>query len=264
MRNTIRLPSIQNVASSAHNVINLPRGRTYDFIQFKLTNITAAQMLNFKVNVGSNSIVDVASADVIKNLNTYYNRSNQAGYLTLWFYRPEMATEEESALTSLGTSDIPSLTIEWDCASGLSSPAIEAHAVQRPADKMGLVTKIKEYPVTFATSGKQDIDNIPRGARITAFHLVKSNVSAVELKTNNGGGEGTIVEGTKTLLEAIQKQHGRIPLTASMTHIDLNLLGKIGGPMPTLGLQDMRLKPTIDSSGALTTIVEYIDGINGI
>lgn len=264
MRNTQRLPTIQNVTAGGHAVLNCPLGMSYDFIQFKLGNCTAADLKNFKVKVGSRTHVECDSAQLLEDLNAFYGRDNQSGYFTLWFYRPEMATEEERALTVMGTADIPSLTIEFDIDAGVANPTIEAHAVQRGAQVMGLITKIKTYPVTFATAGRQDIDNIPRGARISAFHLMKSDVSEVELEINNGTGAGKIVEASKGLLEAIQKQHGRTPVTAKMTHIDMNLLGLIGGPMPTRQLQDMRLKPVIDTSGALTTVVEYIDGHNGI
>ncbi len=264
MRNTVKLPTLQNIAAGAHGVLNCPLGMSYDLIQFKLTNCVAADLNNFKVKVGSRTHVEVADAGLLDDLNGYYQRDNQAGYFTLWFYRPEMATEQERALTVMGTADIPSLTIEFDMDAGTTSPAVEAWAVQRGAQPMGLITKIKTYPVTFATSGKQDIDNIPRGARISAFHLQKSDVSEVELEVNNGTGAGKIIEASKGLLEVLQKQHNRTPVTASMTHIDMNLLGLLGGPMPTSQLQDMRIKPTIDSSGALTTVVEYIDGHNGI
>lgn len=267
MRNTVKLPTISNAnVQGGQCVLNCPLGLTYDFIQFKLTNLTAADLENFKVKVGSRTIIEVASAQVLEDLNVYYDRKNQVGYFTLWFYRPEMATEEERALTSMGTADIPSLTIQWKNAAAVAAPDVEAHAVQRAPMPMGLVTKIREYPVTFATSGKQDIDNIPRtaSARISAVHLGKADVSEVEYEINQGAGTSKIIEADKALLEVTQKQHDRAPVTAKYTHIDFNLLGKINGPMPLQGLQDMRIRPTVDTSGQLTSVVEYLDGYNGI
>src|SRR5690606_4286615 len=105
-------------------------GMTYDQIQFKVTNVTASDIKNFKVKAGSRTVVDVASFSVIEDLNTFYKRQSQSGFLTLWFYRPEVM-EDIRALTSFGTSDIPSLTIEFDLDAGVTSPAIEAWAVQR-------------------------------------------------------------------------------------------------------------------------------------
>lgn len=266
MRNLIELPSIQNVVPNSHCVLNCPIGMTYDAIYFQLTNVTAPTMTNFKVKAGSRTIIDVSSAGVLNDLNAYYSRANQAGFFILWFYRPEMVTELERALTSFGTADLPSLTIEWDLGA-TASPAIKAYAVQRSPQNMGLVTKVREYAATYAASGQQQIDNIPRGARITAFHLRKSDVSACELEINSGTGPVKIIQGSKAMLEAQQKASlhtPRVPVSATYTHLDMNLLGTLDGPMPTVNLQDMRLKPTIDSAGTLTTVVEYIDGYNGV
>lgn len=263
MRNLIKMPTLTNVVASGHVVLNCPIGMTYDQISFELTNVTPSEMKNFSVKAGSRTIIDCADAQVLADLNTYYGRPEQAGIFTLWFYRPE-EKEDVRALTSFGTADIQGLTIEFDLDSGVTSPAMTASAVQRGPQPMGLVTKIRRYPVTFATSGKQAIDNIPRGARITAFHLGKSDVSEVELEVNGGQGPAKIVDASKGLLESVQKQYNRVPVTAKYTHIDMNLLGELAGPMPTAQLQDMRINPTIDSSGALTTIVEYIDGYNGV
>lgn len=263
MRNLVALPTIQNVAPGAHCVLNCPVGMTYDLIQFKVTNVAAADLKNFKIKAGSRTVTEVASFEVLEALNTFYNRKTQSGFLTLWFFRPEMK-EDVQALTSFGTADVPSLTIEFDLAGTVSNPAIEAFAVQRAPQISGLVTKVREYPVTYATAGKQQIDNLPRGARISAIHLGKGDVTDVEFEINNGNGPAKIIEASKTLLETLQKQHDRVPVTASYTHLDFNLLGDVAGPLPTVQLQDMRIKHTIGTSGALTAVVEYIDSIGGV
>ncbi|WP_250655050.1 major capsid protein P2 [Alkalimarinus coralli] len=259
-----RLSQPNNVVAGGRVTQHCPLGLSYDSIIFKLTNVTPVQMKNLKVLTGAKAQWDVKDGGVIADINSYYQRDESTGFLTLWFYRPEMSTEEERALTSMGTLDIPSLTVQFDLDGAVTDPAIETYAIRRAAAPMGLITKLREFPTTFATSGRQDIDNIPRGARITAFHLFKDDVSEVELEINNGAGSGKVVEFPKDLLEAVQKQHGRTPLTAKATHVDMNLLGKLKQYMPTAHLKDMRLKPTIDSSGALTTLVEYIDGFQGI
>lgn len=260
-----KLSNPQNVVTGGGRVtMNLPLGLSYDQVVLKLTNITNAQITNIKVIAGAKTLWEIETGTRLAQLNSFYNRPESAGFLTFWFYRPELATEEERMLTTLGTLDIPSLTIQFDLAGAVTNPAIEAYAVRRAAAPLGLITKIKEFPTTFATSGRQDIDNIPRGARISAFHMFKADVSNVELEINNGTGAGKLVEMSKTVLEAIQKQYGRVPVTASATHVDLNLLGKLIQLMPTHNLKDMRLKPTIDTSGALTTVVEYIDGYSGV
>lgn len=263
MRNLIELPTIQNVAAGGTCVLNLPIGMTYDEVIFELTNVTTAQMTNYKLKVGSKTITDVASADVLEDQNKFYARPQAANTFTHWFYRPEVK-EDVRMLTSLGTLDLSAVTIEFKLDAGVVNPAIKAYAVQRAPQVMGLVTKVREYPLAFATSGLQQIDNIPRGARITAVHLKKSDVSRVEFEINNGTGPAKIIEASKALLEVLQKQNMRVPQTAKYTHLDFNLTGDLAGAMPTAQLVDMRFKPFLDTSGQLTVVVEYIDGLNGI
>lgn len=257
-------PTLQNVVPGGRVTLNLPLGLTYDQVIFELTNVSPADMKNLKVITGSKAQWDVTDGARIADVNTFYKRPEKSGFLTLWFYRPEMRTEEERALTSIGTLDIPSLTIQFDLDSGVSNPAIKAYTVRRAPQPLGVITKFREYPTTFATAGRQDIDNIPRGARIQAMHLFKSDVDHVEFEVNSGSGAGKIVDWPKTMLEAVQEQYGRAPLSAKATHIEMNLLGKATQWMPTQKLVDMRIKPTLGSAGALTTLVEYIDGYHGI
>lgn len=264
-RNFEPCPTITNVTPGGRATLNLPLGLSYDQITFVLTDCTPADLKNFKVLTGSKAQWDVSSGETIKDLNQYYGRAEKADRLTLWFYRPEMALEEERKMFTLGTLDIPSLTIQFDIDPAVvATVKIKAKAIRRGAAPMGLITKLREYPRTFATAGRQDIDNIPRGARIAAMHLQKADVSEVELEINNGSGTGKIVDLDKGDLEAAQEQYKRAPISAKYTHVDLNLLGKMEQFLPTANLQDMRLKPVIDSAGALTTLVEYIDGYYGI
>lgn len=268
------LPTVQNVVKNGRATLSCPLGLTYDQIILKLTDLKPANLKNFKVITGSKSQWDLTDGQVIADLNTYYKRTEREGYLTLWFYRPEWATEEERSLCSMGTSDISSLTVQFDIQDATDaagnplpvgvSPAIEARAVRRAPSPMGLITKLKEFPTTFATGGRQDIDNIPRGPRINAFHLFNPGVDYVELEINNGSGAGKVVDYDKGTLELVQDQYKRTPLTAKATHIDLNLLGRIAQPMPTNALQDMRIRPTLAAAGGLTVLVEYIDTFNGI
>lgn len=266
MRNQVLLPTVSGVqAAGGQCVLSIPLGMTYDCIHFAVTNVTAANMLNFKVKVGSVTIIDVASFQDIEDQNTFYKRQTQAGFLTLWFYRPEYM-EDMRAFTSLGTADVKApITVEWTLPA-LTTPAITAYAVQRPPQPMGAITKLRQFTSNFVSSGTMSIGDIPKGARIAAFHLKKTagDISGLDLEINNGSGAALVQTGTKTLHETVQKQHNRLPVTATYTHLDLNLLGDMSSPMPTAQLSDMRLKPTIGTSGSVVVTVEYIDGLYGV
>lgn len=264
MRNHVKLPTIQNVAAGARCDVQLARGLTYDYIIFKLTNVTTADVKNFKVKVGTKNIIEVNSLQTLDKINKYYKRPESSGYFICWFYRPEMQTEEERAVFSLGTKDIGNLSLQFELDSGVTNPAIEAYAMQRTPANMGTVTKIREMPATFATSGIQEIANVPRsGDRISAIHLFKSDISNLEMEINVGAGPANLIDFPKGMLEVVQKAHGREPQTASATHVDLALLGKLNDFMPTMGLQELRLKPTIDTAGSINTVIEYAGGMSG-
>lgn len=264
MRNLIEMPSPQGVAASSKVILNLPVGMTYDELIFQNSaSLTPDKMTNFKVRAGTKTIIDVSSFEVIEDLNKHYNRPQATNIYTLWFLRPEFK-EDVRALYVFGTANVGSLTVEFDIPSGVVSPTCKVYAVQRAPQPMGLVTKIREFPTSYATSGKQQIDNIPRAANIAAVHLKKADVSQVEFEINSGTGPAKIVEASKTILEVYQKQYGRVPQTAKYTHIDFCLTGDFTAPLPSTGLVDMRIRPTVDASGALTTVVEYLDGENGI
>lgn len=266
-----KLPSIANVAPGNQVTLNCPPGPTYDQITFKLTNVTPADLSDVKVILGSKNQWEVRSAATIAKVNAYYKRPEKAGYLTLWFYRPEMKTEEERSATSIGTQvtdggvNFGTLTVQFTIADTVTNPKIEAYRVVRAPRPFLIMTKLREYPRNFATAGEQDIDNIPRqGARINAIHLFKPDVSHVKFEVNNGRTTGRPVDMPKDMIELMQEQYGRAPMSADATTVDLNLLSKLNGPMPTAGLVDMRLKPTIDSSGGVSLLVEYQDSFDGI
>lgn len=266
MRNHVKLTQIPNVVTGTRSHVSLPRGLTYDYVIMKLTNCVASDLENFKTTVNTKNIIEISDAGKLDDISDYYGRPKLAGYFILWFYRPEMATEEERAVFSLGTRDIGSFTLQWDLKSGLTSPAIELYALQRGPSVMGTVAKIRELPKSFGTSGEQVINDIQlTGDRIGAIHLHKAagDVSNISLDINVGNGPSRLIDMPKDVLEVVQKLHERVPQTALYTHIDATLLGKIGEPIPTRGIQEMLIKPTLTTGGQTTAIVEYFGGHAG-
>jgi hypothetical protein len=262
MRITQRLPSLSNVAAGLTAVLNCPRGLTYDKIvlQYSGTSVTRAMLEKIRVKINGKPIQEYSDGDELQSINDYYGRADNTGAVTLYFNRPEMDNVQGQRVTGLGTSDIQTLSVEFDVASGAPADfAVVAYALQSEAQPLGLITKVKKYPASYATSGLMEIDNIVKGGRIMAIHLFKSDVSKVELEVD----KQTVYEATKSVGEILQKEAGRAPVTASATHIDFIQEGDIAQALITAGVSDMRLKPTIDTSGALNVVVEYLDGLAG-
>lgn len=261
MRVTKRLPSLSNVAAGSTSVLNLPLGRTYENIKLVYAGVTLAQLKNIQLKANGKVFQRFADGNEIDLINKYYGRPAADGILTMWFVQPEMKTARDERITALGTADLKTLTLEFDIDAGAANPVITAHAIQSEAAPFGLCTKVLRFPVNSAVTGVQEIDNLPTaGARIKAIHLLKSDVSAVELEINGF----LAYEASKALSEQNQKDYARVPQTASATHLDFVLEGDMAQAVVTQGVQDMRLRQTLETAGATNILVEYYDGLAGI
>jgi hypothetical protein len=260
MRITKQLPSLSNVAASSKATLNCPVGLTYDQVTFEYSGITAAQLTNLQVDINGKTVQYFASATDVVLLNDYYGRPKTAGFLTLHFNRPEMDYEQGmNRLTGLGTSDVQTLQISMDCAAA-TTPVIAAHAVLSDPQPLGLITKIKRFQVSASAIGQFEIDNIPRAGRICALHLMNDGITDVEVELDSR----KVTDASKTLIGALQTENGRTPQTAAMTSIDYCLEGDIKQAMTMQGVQDFRIRPTIDAAEAVPIYVEYLDGFAGI
>lgn len=256
------LPTIANVGAGNKVVLHCPVGPTYESVTLVQggTSFTRAHLTNISVMVNGKEIQRYADGDELDALNDYYGRSDTANYLTLHFSRPELVELAMRRLPAIGTADVTSFTIEADIAAGASAPTLTASALVRAPEPLGLITKVKRFPVTYSTSGQQSIDSLVRGPRIGALHLKKSDVSAVKVEVDGV----TVWDATKTLGEVKQKEAGRTPQTAAYSHVDFLLDNDIASALVTSQRQDLRVLPTLGSSGALVAIVEYLDEWAGI
>lgn len=262
MRKLVKMPSVQNCSAGAIATVDLPTGLTYDVFMLKLTNITLAQLTDIELRINGKTVQEFASGTELDQLNTYHGRVAFAnGILRLWQIRPELKLPGEQRLTALGTGDVQTLSLSCAIDAACVSPNIEVYAQQSAKTPLGLITKIRAFPRTFATSGKQEIDTIPRsGARIACIHLFKDDISDCQVQVD--GREA--LNATKVILGEVQKDFGKVPQTAAATHIDFIVNGVVEDSLPTQNVQDFRVQPTLDTSGSVRVLVEYLDAFAGI
>lgn len=261
MREHAKLPTVYNVTPGGEFTLECPVRPTYEKITLKLTNITPAQLTALEIRVDGRPVQRFKDAVRVNAINNYYKRGVTGGYVDFHFTRPEMASVFEQRMTALGTADIKTLTIVGKIDAACVSPAVEAYAIRSEPQPIGLITKIREFPMSFAVSGQVDIDKIPLSrAALAAIHLFKSDVSACTVEANNA----KIYERPKEAGEHDQSGRNRTPQNAACTHLDFMLEGSIREALTTEGIQDFRLRPTIASSGSLDVVVEYLDGIGGL
>lgn len=253
---------MSNVVAGSQSTLAMSCGLTYEQLIIKFSGVTLAQLKKPELVINGKTIQQYDSCAEIDAINQFYGRGASAnGVLVLYFVRPELDTLADQRLTALGTQDVQNLTFQFDVDAGAAAPVVECFAIQSAQQPLGMVTKVKSFSSSFATDGEQEISNIPRsGARIAAIHFKKADISKIEVEANST----LIVEQEKSFGEEIQSAAGRTAQTATMTHVDFLLDGDINHALQTVGLFDLRFRPTLDTSGQVGVLVEYLDQYAGI
>jgi len=262
MRITQTLPSFDNVAAGSTATQRCPVGLTYDKITIAYSGVTRAQLQNIEVVIGSKTVQTFKDGDRLQALNSFYGRPDDAGYLTLFFARPEMHDLQSQRVTALGTADVQTLTVKIDIDAAAAAPVLTSTATLSDAQPLGLVNKVKEYSLSSSVAGQILINELALGPRIQAIHFIKSDVTNIQIDANSR----RVFEGDKSLIETLQKEAGRVPQTATMTTADWMLEGDVAQAFisdPRL-IQDLRIRPTLGTAGALDLAVEYLDQWSGI
>lgn len=269
MRIYRKLTNIQNVAPGKTAQIICPVRYTYDKIQLAYTGtaIVRSHLTNITVECNGEPVQTYKDGDRLDQYNDYYGRADTAGYLTIYFNRPEMKTFEDERICGLGTADLTNLVVKIDIAAGAPADiGITAEAQLSDPQPLGLFTRVKTVNYNSAVSGQVDVDKISVGPRILAIHCFKSDISAVEVYLD----EAKVYEASKTVGEVFQKEVrpvARVPQTAVATHIDWGLEGDLAQAMvtqsnePNRPNKDLLIKPTLTTSGAVDFLVEYLDGL---
>lgn len=260
MRLTKKMPSLANVGAGQTATLNMPVGNTYDRLEVQYSGVTLAELKNIELVINGKPVMSFKDGPTIEALNDYYGRAKTAGFLTLHFARPEMSTLEQQRLTSIGTLDVSTLALNIDIDGAAAAPVITAHAIQSEPAPLGAFIKVREFQFDASVSGQVEISTLPRGPRILAAHLFKSDVTSLQVELDGQ----LVLDGSKSLLQSIQKTYGRVPQTDIATHFDTALEGDLSQALVTNNAQDMRFRADLATAGALRFTVEYLDGFAGI
>lgn len=262
MRMLVKLPSLTNVAAGSTATLNCPIGRSYDRLIFEYKNLTLAQIKNLRIEIDGKPIQEFKDAVQLDDLNKYYARYDEAGFISVWFNRPEMNSLDHQRVTRLGTTGVQTFQVSFDIAEEAENPSVIAHALQSDAGPLGMITKVKQFVMSSATAGQFEIDSIPKGPRILAIHFFKPNVKSVEVEQNSR----KIREGSKELLQFLQRESGRVPMTAKATSVDFTLESDLYHSLETNPqfIQDQRFRLDLATAGEVRVVVEYLDFIAGI
>lgn len=267
MQRQIPLSNIQNVGAGKKTQIICPVGDTYDKIVLAYTGTAVARshLTNIKVIASGEEVQNYTDGDALDQINDYYGRSDDAGYLTLHFNRTEMKGLSDERIYGMGTADQKSFVIEIDVPAGAPADfGLTADAVVSAPQPLGVFTRVKKFNFNASVAGDLDITTLTMGPRIMAIHVVKADASRVLVKAD----EVTIFDTTKVKAQVVQKLYKRVPQTAAMTHVDLCLEGDAAAAMitelndpsrPYKTTKDVLVRPYLDTAGAGYLLVEYFD-----
>ena len=238
-------------------------GPTYEVFYFYLKGgLTLAHLKNIRVEVRGKPIWSLKDGAQLQAINKFYKRplSERSDVLPFWFYRPELNEIAERRNFALGTFDVDTLAIVMDIdESAPEGCDIEIKARTTAPQRIGVITKIKQYPQTFAQGGEQDIADIPRrDAAIVGMHLQTPHVSAMKLEMDNM----KVVEGSKTELHDAYSEW--VAPQTGFSHMSFVGRGTQYDALLTEGVTDFRLTIDLAQAATFPLVVEYFDSFAGV
>lgn len=259
----IKVPKKNSVEAGTQFAIKPAIGPTYEvFYLYLKGGLTLAQLKDIRVEVRGKPIQIFRDGVQAQMLNKHYKRplSDKADVLALWFYRPELHNLEQRRNFALGTADVDTLSITMDIAADAPQASdIEVKARTTAARPLGVITKIKQYPQTFAQGGEQDIADIPtRDAALVGMHFGTGHIEAMRLELDSL----KVVEGTKAELHDAYSEW--VEAQTSNAHLSFVARGDQFDALITEGVQDFRVTIDLAQAATFPLMVEYFDSYSGL
>lgn len=260
----INLPSISRVTAAAVAILELPINPTYQFIRFGSTGtgLTAAMVKLIRVIVDGRVIQEYKDLTRLIDLNAYHGRSaDTVNDWVLWFRDDDYDDLAAKRTPALGTDGLQTVNIEITLdATFPANGTLVAHAfVDTKREQLNVFTRIRETSVNSVAAGMIDYDKLVRGGAVyKAIHLFKADISSITLEADGN----KIIEAPKAVLERAQRSVrpvARIPVTTKATHIDFCLEGDEGDLLDTVGMNDLRIRMTLDTAGVVEISTEQLD-----
>lgn len=260
----IELPSVSRVGVGSVAFVEVPIGPTYEWLNFTMTGTALAVTMVDAIRVIANGIVlqEYLNLQQLIDINAYHGRAtDSAADWCLWFSNDDYKLTEEEGMEALGTDGLQTLTIEISLnGTWPANGTIQGEAwIETQKQPLGIYNRIRQTTLNSSVAGDIDYDKIIRGGAIyKQIHFQKSDVNKIVLEADGV----KIFSGTKTQLERAQKNvrpFARLPITAKMTTLDFVLSGHYGDLLRTDGMNDLRARLTLGTSGNVQIVTEQLD-----
>lgn len=279
----IKQAPMNSVAAGSTATLALPKGLTYAQLILSVTNAAAAasratfaSIINEIRVIVDNKVKRRLSGSELNNINAYrgYDTNLPNGGFVIAFERPEMRTQEQETLLGLGTMDVANISIEIDIDASATSPAIDVYAVHTDPSLLGAHTVIDKKTYNFSGAGEHEITDIPKQGvespfkAISAFHLIGSNITRVEVIRNSQ----VIYDATDLINETLVEM-GRAGIAktkqSNTHHVDFGVRDRLGDHLVLttdnvdgkghISVQDFRIRVTTSGASTPTLLIEAIE-----
>jgi hypothetical protein len=258
-----KLPSISRAVANSTAILEVPVGATYHYIAFVCTGTgLLASMINaIRVLVNGQELQRFKNLQRLIDINNYHGRGlDTVNAFEIYFKEDDFNDIAFKRTPAWGTQDVTTFNIEIDLGAVPGDFTISATAyLDTVAQPLGVFTRIRETSINSAVAGIIETDKLAKGGAVyKQVHLFKSDVSSVKVTADSI----VIIDASKTVLQGTQSRvrpFGRVPITASATHVDFMLEGDAGDLFDTSNVQDLRLEMNIGTSGVVEIVTEQID-----
>lgn len=229
---------------------------------------TKSELSNIVVRADGEELIN-ATPTFLLDLEKYYgdceDAGNVAGLIPLRFYRPHLPTDSERSLYGLGLSNIDQLTVDVECGTLSAISACQMWAIMTPEQRvMGQHVRIHKFPNSFATTGEQEVSELPKGLASQGYLSIhiEDNAGTIDDVTVKKGGYSIFDKVPADINNSILKHHHRTRQTGYY-HVDFSVSDDLQGFIPMANVKDWRLTITW-SSAAPTTYNIYTERIFGL
>lgn len=267
---TLRMPSasgvpVAGVAGTA--TFKLPIGRRYHNLHLGYSGVTLGQMPEMRILANGKPFQTFSATDR-DSMNQHDGLEAAAGILVIPFDRPKLKTRagmEDTAINT-GVPDkdgrmITTFDLEIDIAAAHAGAAFTLFAEQSEAVAGGPGTMInmRRFPVAFPGAGQFDIADLPKGSATTL------GINRIWMKPTANNVTGVIIErDTRNIwersaaLNTLLLKNGEKTPQAGFFVIDRTERRFGGDPIELIGVQDFRLRTTVDGAMTNNVTVEYL------
>lgn len=202
--------------------------------------------------------------DLQKYYNDAYSADNVAGVIPIYFAPSHFNNFSERQLYAVGTQDLQTMTIDMNILSTTNMATIDVYSEVTPEVRpRGQHLRIKKFPRTFATTGDQEVPDLPLEGGTVAYKALHIEAgSGTFTKATVKVGNYAIFDQIENALNQVLIETARRNPQTGYFHIDFGRSNDITGFLPMLGVQDFRIIPTWATAPSNYNI--YAEQVHGL